>query len=69
MAAALEATGWMKAEQHFNAACAATMARDDATYEREMAAFKAISSGWETSREAAQQGPERGNQTRSGAIK
>jgi hypothetical protein len=42
----LERTGWTQANAHFDAACAAAIARDDAAYERHMAAFRALSADW-----------------------
>jgi hypothetical protein len=36
----------LSANAHFDAACAAAIARDDAAYERHMAAFRALSADW-----------------------
>jgi hypothetical protein len=36
----------LDANAHFDAACAAAIARDDAAYERHMAAFRALSADW-----------------------
>jgi hypothetical protein len=48
LATALEQCGWTQAARHFDAAVEASIARDDTTYEREIAAFRAIASTWNT---------------------
>jgi formiminotetrahydrofolate cyclodeaminase len=41
----LEASGWNKANRHFEAAVQATIDRDDEAYERAMAAFREVLGG------------------------
>jgi hypothetical protein len=45
-ATALSFADLLSANAHFDAACAAAIARDDAAYERHMAAFRALSADW-----------------------